>query len=292
MTYSAFQLPTKPEDQEPVVHKWVGEADPKAILVIAHGMGEHARRYRPLAERMVEEGYVVYAPDHRGHGLTVRNADQLGDYGQGGWNALVADIIAVMRVAQEENPGLPLLVMGHSMGSMAVQHLITEASDYLAGAALSGTTAVDVMADAAADPDVDVFALMNAAFEPVRTESDWLSRDEKQVDLYIADPLCGFTVNDASSASLAEAGRAYSQPDAIAAINKALPIYIFAGDQDPVGLNGELVKLVASRYQEAGIQNVELKLYEGARHEVFNETNRGEVVEDFVAWANKTVEGK
>ncbi len=172
---------------------------------------------------------------------------------------------------------------------MVVQHLLTEASDIIDAAALSGTTAVDVMAAAVADPDTDVFEAMNAAFAPTRTESDWLSRDEAEVDKYVADPLCGFTVSDASTASLGEAGIAFSTPEASGTIRKDLPLYIFSGDLDPVGLNGELVSLVAERYRDAGIRKIDLKLYKNARHEVFNETNRDDVTADFLTWARKSV---
>ncbi len=271
-----------------MVHRWRGEGSPRAVLVIAHGMGEHALRYARLAEAMNNAGFVVYANDHRGHGATVPDASQLGEYGEAGWYGLVEDEKAVIARVREDYPGLPVILMGHSMGSMVVQHLLTEASDLIDAAALSGTTAVDVMAAAVADPDTDVFEAMNAAFAPTRTESDWLSRDDAEVDKYVADPLCGFTVSDASTASLGEAGIAYSTPEAIGQIRKDLPLYIFSGDLDPVGLNGELVSLVAERYRDAGIRNVDLKLYKDARHEVFNESNRDEVTADFVAWAQKS----
>lgn len=289
MTYDHFTLPTSPNDQCPVVHRWQGEEDPGAILVIAHGMGEHALRYARLAEAMNAVGFVVYANDHRGHGATVPDASKLGDYGEAGWRGLVDDEKEVIARAKKDFPGLPVVLMGHSMGSMVVQHLLTEASELFDAAALSGTTAVDVMAAAVADPDANVFETLNAAFAPTRTESDWLSRDDAEVDKYVADPLCGFTVSDASSASLGEAGVAYSTPEAIGQVRKDLPLYIFSGDLDPVGLNGELVNLVAERYRDAGIQRIDLKLYKNARHELFNETNRAEVTSDFVDWAKKSV---
>jgi len=289
MAYDCFTLPTPPNDQVPMVHRWQGTNAPFAVLVIAHGMGEHGLRYARFADAMVPEGFVVYANDHRGHGLTVQREDQLGDYGEAGWAGLVSDQRAVIAKAKADFPGLPVILLGHSMGSMVVQHLLTETSDLVDAAALSGTTAVDIMAAAMADPDVNVFDAMNDAFKPTRTDFDWLSRDEAEVDAYIADPLCGFTVDDTSTAGLGEAGVAFSTPQAIGNIRKDLPLYVFSGDKDPVGLNGELVALVAQRYRDAGIANVELKLYEGARHEVLNETNRSEITADFAAWAHRTL---
>jgi len=257
-------------------------------------MGEHALRYAPLALRLNAEGYVVYANDHRGHGQTVQDRSQLGDYGPAGWQGLIDDERALIERVREEHK-VPVLLLGHSMGSMVVQHFVTEASDLLDGAALSGTTAVDVMAAATSQNEqseegTDLFATFNAAFEPVRTESDWLSRDPEQVDLYVEDPLCGFTVSDASIASLMEAGVAYSSETATNAIRKDLPIYLFSGEADPVGLGGALVSRVAERYRDAGVSDVTLKLYPDARHEVFNETNRAEVETDFIAWANRVRE--
>jgi alpha-beta hydrolase superfamily lysophospholipase len=265
-------------------------------------MGEHSLRYARLAEALVQEGYIVYANDHRGHGQTVKDASQLGDYGPEGWRGLIDDQLQLIRRVRVEHDAR-ILLLGHSMGSMVVQHLITEESDLLAGAALSGTTAADVMAaamaqaasEAADNSDnsesdggaTDLFATFNAAFEPVRTESDWLSRDPDEVDLYVNDPLCGFSVTDDSLASLMQAGVAYSSDAATNAIRKDLPIYLFSGEADPVGLGGVLVTKVAERYRAAGISEVELKLYFEARHEVFNETNRGEVVRDFIVWANR-----
>ena len=289
MTYSTFTLPTAPDDQQPFVHCWQGAESPKAVLILAHGMGEHGLRYARFAKALMNEGFVVWANDHRGHGKTVRTPAQLGDYGAGGWKALIADERALIARAREDYPGLPLAIVGHSMGSMVVQHLLTQASGEVDAAALSGTTAVDVMAAAVTDPDANVFDAMNQAFAPTRTDFDWLSRDEAEVDLYINDPLCGFTVTESSTAGLAAAGTAFSTPDAMARVRSDLPLYIFAGDKDPVGLNGELVTLVASRYRDAGVRNVELKLYRDARHEVLNETNRDEVTADFIAWVKKAL---
>jgi alpha-beta hydrolase superfamily lysophospholipase len=294
MPNHSFELPSTSDGQTPVVHRWNAETPERGVVILAHGMGEHSLRYASLAEALTAAGFAVYANDHRGHGKTVRDDSQLGEYGPEGWRGLIDDELRLIRQVREEHAG-PLLIMGHSMGSMVVQHLITEASDLIDGAALSGTTAVDVMAAAVAanagDGDGDLFATFNAAFEPVRTESDWLSRDPEQVDLYGSDPLCGFSVSDDSLASLMEAGVAYSTEEATGKIRKDLPIFLFAGDADPVSLGGELVKRVAERYRAAGIADVTLELYPGARHEVFNETNRVEVEADFVEWATRVGNG-
>ena len=294
MLHHDFRLPSTPDGQSPLVHCWQPDVSVRGAVILAHGMGEHSLRYASLANSLTGAGFVVYANDHRGHGKTVKDATQLGDYGPEGWRGLIDDQLRLIRKVREEHAG-PILIMGHSMGSMVVQHLLTEASDLLDGAALSGTTAVDQMAiaatDGAAAAETNLFASFNAAFEPVRTESDWLSRDPVQVDLYVDDPLCGFSVSETSLNSMMEAGMSYSTSEAIGRIRKDLPIYLFAGDADPVGAGGKLVELVADRYRVAGIGDVVSKLYPHARHEVFNETNRMEVEADFTAWATRVRDG-
>jgi alpha-beta hydrolase superfamily lysophospholipase len=287
MAYTRFTLVDREADQRPTVHLWTPDSPPRGLLVVAHGMGEHALRYARLADAANAAGFAVYAGDHRGHGATVREPGQLGDFGREGWRGLVDDLGAIVERARSDHPACAVVLLGHSMGSMAVQHFITESSDRIAAAALSGTTAVDHMAGMVSDPDEDLFSSLNAAFAPARTESDWLSRDEVEVDRYVADPLCGFTADEASLASLIEAGLVYSGAEAIAAIRKDLPIYVFAGDRDPVGANGALVELVAERYREAGIEDVTLQLYPEARHELLNETNRAEVTADLLAWSGR-----
>lgn len=292
-----FELPPTSDGQLPTVHVWDAASKAKACVVIAHGMGEHSLRYAPLAESLNRSGFDVFAHDHRGHGRTAGDPARLGEFGPEGWRGLIDDQLRVIERARELS-GLPVLLLGHSMGSMVVQHLITEASASIEAAALSGTTAVDLMAAASdtaddeASSDFDLFATFNAAFEPVRTESDWLSRDPEQVDLYLADPLCGFGLDPASMTSMMQAGVEYSSPRATRQIRKDLPLYLFAGDRDPVGGGGKFVTVVAERYRTAGIEDVTLRLYPEARHEVLNETNRREVEDDFTAWATRVMDAR
>lgn len=289
MKYSSFRMSPTPDGQIPFVHHWRGGSSPKAVMIVAHGMGEHGFRYVPLARELVEAGFCVYANDHRGHGKTVRDESQLGDYGPDGWRGLIDDQLALIARVRADQPGLPVFLLGHSMGSFVAQHVLTEASELLAAAALSGTTAVDVVAAGTTSSGGDSFAGLNNAFLPCRTAFDWLSRDTAQVDLYLEDPLCGFTVTEAALLSLADAGIAFSAPQGLAGIRADLPIYVFAGDADPVGGNGELVKLVASRYREAGVRDVQVKIYPEARHEMLNEINRDEVTADLLRWVKRVL---
>lgn len=289
MAYDRYTLDARASDQTPTVHRWTPEVAPRGALVVAHGMGEHALRYGRFAEAAGRLGFVVHAPDHRGHGVTAGGPERLGDFGDEGWRGVIDDLGAVVDRARADASRGGVVLLGHSMGSMAVQHYLTESSERVDAAALSGTSAVDQMATLLenADPDADLFATFNAAFAPNRTESDWLSRDEAEVDLYVADPLCGFGAEEASMGGMMEAGFAFSSPEAIGRVRKDLPLYVFSGDRDPVGGNGALVELVTSRYRDAGLEDVTLRLYPDARHELLNETNRDEVTRDFLAWAER-----
>ncbi len=163
---------TADDGTEVAAYRWSAAADPTGIVQIAHGMGEHAARYRRLASAFTDHGFVVYADDHRGHGRTAGSLDRLGDFGPGGWPGLMSDIARLADIARDEHPGRPLVMVGHSMGSFALQQHLLDHSAELAGAVLSGTSAIDVIA-AGIDPTQEVdLSAFNAAFEPARTEYD------------------------------------------------------------------------------------------------------------------------
>lgn len=272
------------------VYRWTGDGAPKAVVQIAHGMGEHAARYRRLAEALTAAGYVVYANDHRGHGTTARSADHLGDLGPGGWVGLVSDLGELGGIARREHAGLPLVVVGHSMGSFAVQGYLLDHSADVDGAVLSGTSAIDVIAPGI-DPTKEVdLSAFNAAFEPARTEYDWLSRDPDEVDAYVADAACGFGLNPQGTASMLDGLADTGDPARLAGVRGDLPIYLLSGDADPLAGGGALIELVADRYRQGGVTDVTVALYPGARHEVFNETNRTEITADLVTWLDRITE--
>ncbi len=286
MDETSFTLPAT-DDIELAAHRWSGDGDPKAIVVVSHGMGEHVGRYKRLAEALVDAGYVVYGYDQRGHGGTAGSPDRHGDLGAGGWRGLVGDIGAVTARAREEHPGIPVVALGHSMGSFGLQQYVLDHSADLDGAVLSGTTALDVIAPGI-DPNAEIdLSAFNAPFEPARTEYEWLSRDADEVDKYIADAQCGFGTNPASTASMLADVEALADEDRLAAIRDDLPIYLLSGDADPLAGGGPLVQLVADRYTKAGVHDVSVDLYAGGRHEMFNETNRDEVTANLVAWLDR-----
>ena len=269
---------------EITAYRWSGDGDPRAIVVVAHGMGEHAGRYRRLAEALVDAGYVVYAPDHRGHGRTAGSADAHGNLGASGWDALVGDLGTLAALARAEHPGIPLVAFGHSMGSFALQQYLLDHSADVEAAVLSGTTALDVVAPAI-DPTKEVdLSAFNLAFAPARTDYDWLSRDEAEVDAYVDDPDCGFGLDPAATAGMV--ARAGDTAD-VSAVRADLPIYLMSGDADPLAGGGPLVEMVADRYRQAGVSDVTVVLYPQARHEILNETNRDEVTADLLAWLDR-----
>ena len=271
-----------------VGYRWSGPGPTRAIVQLAHGMGEHAFRYARLAAALVDRGYVVYANDHRGHGRTAGSPDRHGELGAAGWAGLVDDIGSVSALARAEHPGVPLVVLGHSMGSFALQqHLLDHSAD-LDAAVLSGTSAGDVIAAGIDTSQPADLASFNAGFE-ARTGYEWLSRDDNEVDIYVADPDCGFSLAMAPMTEMVAATATTADPDRLAAIRNDLPIYVFSGDADPLAGGGALIELVGDRYREAGVRDVTVRLYPGARHETLNETNRDEVTADLVAWLDRVV---
>lgn len=273
-----------------VAYRSMPKGEPKAIVQIAHGLGEHFKRYARLAAALNAAGYAVYGNDHRGHGQTA-GADALGQFGEGGFQAVVDDMAALTAVAKREVPGKPFVLLGHSMGSFAAQRYLLEHSDELAALVLSGTAAADLLvAHIMASGGPGGLGAFNGAFEPARTGFDWLSRDAAEVDAYIADPLCGFDLDAASAQSLFMlAGGARADPR-IHDVRKSLPVYVISGEFDPVvGPGQSFANALIDSYRAAGLTDITHRVYPGGRHEMFNETNRAEVEADLVAWLNGTV---
>jgi alpha-beta hydrolase superfamily lysophospholipase len=255
--------------------RWDAQGPVKAVLQIAHGMGEHALRYGAPFAPLLAAGIAVYANDHRGHG---RTATTLGDFGPGGFAGVVDDMAVLSRIARRENPGAKLVLMGHSMGSFALQIYLLQHSDLIDAAVLSGSAALDMLPPP--DPSGNALEAFNKPFEPARTPFDWLSREAAEVDKYIADPLCGFSMNEASMMSLFVAAQPLFAPDALKAIRPDLPIYLFAGDRDPLNAGLTALTPLVERYRAAGVRDVTHDFYPGGRHEMLNETNRADVVQN------------
>ena len=279
--------------------RWLPEGPPRAVVQIAHGLAEHSARYARLAAALNAAGYAAYANDHRGHGPSAAAAD-LGHFAdEGGWDKVVGDLWTFNRLIAAEQPGAPIVFLGHSLGSFLGRGFIARHSDALAGAALSGSNgkppAIATLGRLIAREErlrlgkrgkSDLifqmwFGEFNKPFKPVRTASDWLSRDEKEVDAFVADPLCGFPFTTQLAIDVLDALPHVTSRKSLAAIRKDMPITVFSGERDPVGAN---IQGLIEDLRAAGFTRLTTRIYPGARHETLNETNRDEVTRDLIAW--------
>lgn len=283
---SSFILPAA--DGHPIeVFSWTGDEPVKAIVQIAHGMGEHSKRYRALAAELVAAGCAVYANEHRGHGAGAQGRGELGDFGAGGFAGLAHDMAQLSLHAKSQHPNAPLVLVGHSMGSFAAQLYVLDYSELIAGVALSGTTAIDLMLKARSAGWKLEDA--NLGVTDPRTPFDWLSRVPEVVDAYLADSLCGFTIVPESMQSMGLDCMRTADLVALRRIRADLPVFAFTGAQDPVNNFLEWFEPLLERYRAVGLSDVSSHVYGGARHEVFNETNRDEVVANLIGWIGRIV---
>lgn len=271
-------------------YRWDPEGAPVGIAQLTHGMGEHARRYDDLAAALNGVGLVVYGQDHRGHGATAGGElGTLGELGEDGWTELVGDIGRLTdHIRAEQGQELPLLLIGHSMGSFAVQQYLVDNSDRVDAAMLSGTAAIDLLASQLdLDEPLDL-AAFNEPFEQ-RTGFEWLSRDPEQVDRYVADPCCGFGIDAANGKLMFLSASRPADPTEAAKVRSDLPLLIAVGTADPVNGALALIEPLVQRYRTAGLTDVTLNAYSDARHEIFNETNRDEVFTDLIDWTRRVL---
>jgi alpha-beta hydrolase superfamily lysophospholipase len=287
------------DGQSLFARRWLPAAPPRAIVQIVHGLTEHSARYARLAAALNDAGYGVYAADLRGHGPMAAAADRGQFAVEGGWDKVVGDLWTLNRRIAADEPGTPIVLLGHSLGSFLGRSFIARHSDALAGVVLSGSSGRPPMIATfgriiareerlrlgrrgKSDPVFQMwFGDFNKPFKPARTAFDWLSRDEKEVDAYVADPFCGFPFTTQLAIDVLDALPHATSPASLAAIRKDMPIYVFSGERDPVGAN---IKGLIGDLKAAGFTRLTTRLYPGARHETLNETNRDEVTRDLIAW--------
>src|SRR3954453_4248646 len=278
--------------------RWLPDGDLRGTLQLVHGASEHSGRYDRLAAALTGRGFGVWAMDLRGHGRTAESTG-IGRFGGGrGVDALLDDAESPPRAIDDEYPGVRRLLLGHSMGSIIALAAAERRGTDLTGLVLSGpigvaphladsVTALDeAVAAGAADHALDALGPFNERFEPARTRYDWLSRDEAEVDKYIGDPLSGDDVplTVAYAAGVFALAVRAATPEAVAQLPDGLPVLLLSGEHDPVGGESAVqVTALAHLFSERGLP-VEQHVYPEARHEVFNETNRDEVVGDLLAW--------
>lgn len=304
-----FKLQTT-EGKELQAYRWEEPTVKKrAVIQIAHGMVEHSLRYEPFITFLTANGFIVYANDHRGHGKSI--LEEKGYFAKkNGFEKVVEDITLLIDQIKGENPNLPLFLFGHSMGSLLVRRLIQTYDKDLAGVILSGTAGNPkilgkiglaiakleklIKGEKKKSPLMNwlIFGRYHKHFSPVRTKHDFLTRDEAVVDDYINDPNCGFICTTSFYKDLLEGTIKIHEDKAVAKIPKQLPIFLFAGDQDPVGDFGEGVQAVYEQYLEHGLKQVSLKLYKDGRHEMLNELNKMEVYTDILNWLETMLKGE
>ena len=286
---------------------WTPQCAPKAVLQIVHGIAEYVERYDEFARYLNGLGYLVVADDHMGHGKSISDACPQG-YFAGGWFSAVADSYRLLQMTQKEHPGLPYVLFGHSMGSFMARTILAKYPDSgISAAVICGTgwqprallrAAIPVCehvcrTDGEKNPSPKlerlVFGSYNRRVEHKRTPYDWLNRDERKVDAYLADPLCGFT----PSAGLLRdmlTGIAYiERAESLRNMRKKLPVLFVAGGDDPVGNYGRGVRRTAEAFRNAGMQDVSVRIYPLCRHEILNEINRAEIYEDIGKWLEKSM---
>ena len=282
---------------EQVVYLQWSVLAPKAAVVIAHGMVEHPARYDDLASFLNANRISVYGICHIGHG---EDAEILNHMGKGGFDRCIANLNYLVKLARAESR-VPVFLLGHSMGSFMSQHYITR-YDNLDGLILSGSTTASPLVKVGAilakvmcafsrnkakpSPFLNsmAFGSYNKAFPDAKTDFDWLSRDEQQVQRYIDDPLCGGICSVSFYRNLTAGMASMGKSSLLKKINKNLPIYIQGGSMDPVSDMGKGLYSLKQQYDALGIKQVKLDVYPEARHEIFNETDREVFYSDIYEW--------
>lgn len=305
-----FTLPAH-DSLELHCRRWpaAGREQPRACLVLVHGLGEHSGRYDALARHLVSCGFQVYAFDTRGHGLTSGGPEALGILpGDSGWADWIRDIGTIVSHARSERPHCPLFLLGHSLGSLMCQYYAALHGDTIDGLVLSATDSRPGLGTRITHWGGTLFkglhgrdrrsrlvyALgignMKRSLPERRTDQDWLSRDEAIVDAYLADPLCGFQPSNAMWHAIAE-GMEQISNRLRGQLPPELPVLLLVGTDDLLSLGGQRVQALRQAYLEHGAKRVELIRYPEARHEVFNEINRADVYRDLTEWLARQLEG-
>jgi alpha-beta hydrolase superfamily lysophospholipase len=283
--------------------RWLPDGEVRGTVQVVHGASEHAGRYDRLAAALTGRGLAVSSMDLRGHGRTAEGTG-VGRFGAPGVDGVLADVRALHLVDAEQHPGVPRLLLGHSMGSIIALAAAEADGGDLAGLVLSGPLGVDpALADTVTQLEAAVatglgeqpldLGTFNESFEPARTRYDWLSRDDAEVDAYVADPLAGdeMPLTYAYAAGVFGMNVRASTAEGVAQLPDGLPVLLLSGRRDPVGgVDAEHVTALAGLLRDRGLP-VEQHVYPDARHEVFNETNRDEVVADLLAWIDARLAG-
>ena len=284
------------------------EGTPKAVVQIAHGIAEHIERYDDFAAFLASKGFLVVGNDHLGHGKSFKTAEDKGFFTEkDGWMTVVSDLKKLHDTVAAENPGIPYVFFGHSMGSFLARTYLIKYPKDLSAAVISGTghqgkalvIAGETMgnllsrfkgarSDGQALNDI-AFGAYCAKIENPRTAFDWLSRKEENVDKYMADENCGFVCKTGLYRDMMSGIKFITNQKNIELMNKATPVYFMSGDADPVGDYGKGVEAAYKAFCKAGMQDVTIRLYPGGRHEMLNEINNEQVYADILDWIESKI---
>lgn len=278
----------------------------KGVVQISHGMAEYSNRYSHFAVELCKAGYAVFISDHVGHGASVESKEMLGFFGEeNGEETFIDDLKTLSDMAKAEYPDKPLFMLGHGMGSLIARKYTAKYGYLLDGVIYSGTSGENPALGVGLlitntlikqyGPmhrsellDTIAFGSYNRKTQK-RTERDWSTRDEAEVDKIIADEFCGYKYTVSGMKALFTTLKQVSSPQWYNTIPHHMPVYLLSGSMDPVGDYGKGVKEVYRNLKKTGHKNVTMKIYEGARHEILNETNREEVCADIVEWLDDKI---
>lgn len=279
------------------------EGTPRGLVQVLHGLAEHGERYARFAAALNEAGWAVIHHDHRGHGKSAASDADLGHFADhDGWRRVIEDVRAVRAFGREQVPDGELVLFGHSMGTFvslteqidapgSIDKLVLSGGNCGGGLLVAAGLRIAKLERFRQGPrgrsnliEKMSFGSFNDAFKPVRTESDWLSRDPDEVDKYVDDPRCGFQGTNQLWIDLIGALIDLGKHERLARLPPELPVYMFCGDADPVSQGGAGVRKLGDQLRRAGVRNVKVKVYPEGRHESLNETNRDEVTQDVIDW--------
>lgn len=279
---------------------------PRAVVLVNHGLAEHARRYARFADFLAGKGFHVYAHDHRGHGATRAPGAPRGSFGPSrAAETVIADVLAVQEAITADHPGLPVILFGHSMGAQIALNFLSAHPERCAGAAIWNAplaTALEAQAGKLVlawerfrlGSDVPsrimphlTFSAWARAVPDAATPFDWLSRDPEEVRKYIEDPDCGWLPTVGMWRDVFDFNLKIAAVDAFTQVPRTMPIQLVGGGADPSTKGGAIMRRLEKRLRREGFSNLETRIYEQARHETLNEMNREEAMADFAGWAKK-----
>lgn len=306
---------TMKDGTEIAVNRWIpdNEEDIKAVIVLSHGMLEHALRYDRIGSDFADKGFVFSGHDHRGHGRTAFNAEQkgTGEFAllskSDGFNLVVSDLEEIIGKVKADFPGKKVILLGHSFGSFVAQAFIERAGKSIDGCVLSGTSGprrsavrgglfVTSLMMLFHKKNYKSIALQKMAFKgyndrfgEIKTGLEWLSKSESNIEMYMNDSWCGGVATLGFFRDIFKGLNDIHKKNNMKKIPSSLPILFVTGEEDPVGDYGKTIRALASDYKNNGVKVVDTKFYEGYRHEILNEEISERVMDDIVSWIGSNV---